>query len=85
MKRMPEERVRIIAYSGYRGEETPKEIVLPDKTIEVVEILSRWIEQGVEGGAIRRFFEVRGGDGSDHKLLYDEKKLEWFLVKSRRK
>lgn len=85
MKLMSEEKVRIISYSGYRGEETPKKILLPDKTIEVVEILSSWIEQGVEGRAIRRSFELRGGDGSIHKVFYDEKELEWFLVKSKKK
>jgi hypothetical protein len=45
-KAMPEERIRVIAYSGYRGEETPKTFFLHGKQIEVVEILSRWIEEG---------------------------------------
>jgi len=41
---MPEEKVNVIAYSGYRGEETPKKFTYHGKQIEVVEILSRWIE-----------------------------------------
>ena len=43
---MPEERIRVIAYSGYRGEVTSKTFFLHGKQIEVVEILSRWIEEG---------------------------------------
>lgn len=39
---MPEEKVNVIAYSGYRGEETPKKFILHDKQIEAVDILSRW-------------------------------------------
>jgi hypothetical protein len=53
--------------------------------VEVVEILSGWIEQGTGYKAIKRFFEVRGDDGSIHKILYDEDKKEWFYdVESRR-
>ena len=39
---MPDEKVSVIAYSGYRGEETPKKFIHHGKQIEVVEILSRW-------------------------------------------
>jgi len=36
---MPFARIEVIAYSGYRGEETPRAFTLQDKRIEVVEIL----------------------------------------------
>ena len=76
---MSEEKVKVIAYSGYRGEEAPREITLNDKKIEVVKILSRWIEEGSENGTTKRFFRVKGSDGSIHEIYYDEKKMEWFL------
>ena len=76
---MSEEKVKVIAYSGYRGEEAPREITLHDKKIEVVKILSRWIEKGSEDRTIKRFFKVKGSDGSIHEIYYDEKQMEWFL------
>ena len=76
---MPEERVRVIAYSGSRGEETPKKFFLHGKQIEVVEILSRWIEEGSVSRATKRFFRVKGSEGPIYKIYYDDEKLEWFL------
>ena len=76
---MSEEKVKVIAYSGYRGEEAPREIVLNDKKIRVVEILSRWIKEGSEDRTIKRFFKVKGSDGSICEIYYDEKNMEWFL------
>jgi hypothetical protein len=37
---MPDERIQVIAYSGYRGEETPRAIIHHDEKIEVIDILS---------------------------------------------
>ena len=75
---MAEEKIRVTAYSGYRGEETPREFILHGKKVEAVEVLSGWIEEGAEYKAIKRFFEVKGSDGSIHKIHYDEDKKEWF-------
>jgi hypothetical protein len=76
---MSEERVSVIAYSGYRGEETPKEFFLHGKQIEVVEILGRWIEEGSVNRATKRFFRVKGSKGPIYKIYYDNERLEWFL------
>jgi hypothetical protein len=76
---MPEEKVNVIAYSGYRGEETPKKVILHSRQIEVVEILSRWIEEGSVNRATKRFFRVKGREGLIYKIYYDDGKLEWFL------
>jgi hypothetical protein len=73
-----EEQIKVTAYSGYRGEETPREIILHGSKVEVVEILNAWIEEGSEYKSIKRFFEVKGNDGSIHKIHYDEDKKEWF-------
>ena len=76
---MPEEKVSVIAYSGYRGEETPNKFILHGKQIEIVEILSRWIEEGSVNRATKRFFRVKGCEGAIHRIYYDDGKLEWFL------
>jgi hypothetical protein len=76
---MSEERIEVIAYSGHRGEETPRAVVLRQKKIEVVEILSRWIEENAEDRSRRRFFIFKGSDQIIHRIYYDERKMEWFL------
>ena len=75
---MSEERIEVIAYSGHRGEETPRVIVLGQKKIEVVEILRRWIEENAEYRTRRRFFILKGSDSILHKIFYDEKTMEWY-------
>ena len=76
---MSGEKVKVNAHSGYRGEEAPRKITLHGKEIEVVKILSRWIEESSEDKAIKRFFKVKGSDGSIREIYYDEKNMEWFL------
>ena len=75
---MSKERIEVIAYSGHRGEETPRVIVLGQKKIEVVEILRRWIEENAEYRTRRRFFILKGSDSILHKIFYDEKTMEWY-------
>jgi len=76
--RVAEEKIRVDAYSGYRGEETPREFILHGKKVEVLEVLSAWVEEGTGYKAIKRFFKVKGNDGLIHKIHYDENKKEWF-------
>ncbi len=75
---MSEERIQVISYSGYRGEEIPRAMIFQNKKIEVLEILSQWAEEGVEDRTRRRFFKVKGSDGDAHTIYYDEKVMEWF-------
>ena len=75
---MVEEKIDVVAYSGYRGEETPREFMLRGRKIEGIEVLSRWIEEGAGGKAVKRCFKVKGRDGSIHTIHYDEDRKEWF-------
>ena len=75
---MSEEKVRVMAYSGNRGEETPRALVLGGKRIEVIEIQESWIEEGIEDRTTKRFFKVKGSDGEIHKIFYDEKTAQWY-------
>ncbi len=77
---MPKERITVVAYSGYKGDERPQSFLRNREEIEVLEILSAWIEERIEDRRRRRFFEVRGSDGSIHKIYYDERDKEWFYV-----
>jgi hypothetical protein len=75
-----EERIEVIAYSGYRGEETPRTVLYRWKRIEVIEILKQWLEERSDDREIRRFYQIKGNDGHLYKIFYDEKSMEWFLV-----
>jgi len=78
---MSDERIEVIAYSSYRGEESPGVFILHGEKIEVAGILNMWIEEGIEDKTRKRLFKVRGSDGYMHKLYYAEKTMEWFYTK----
>ncbi len=73
-----EEKIEIIAYSGYRGEETPRIVFLRGKRIEVIEILKQWIDERSDDRTTKRFYEIKGDDGVVRRIYYNEKSMEWF-------
>lgn len=75
---MTEEEIEVVAYSGYRAEETPREFALHGRKVEGIQILSRWTEEEAGHKALKRYFKVKGRDGSIHKIHYDEDKKQWF-------
>ncbi len=76
---MCEEKIRVIAYSGYRDEELPREMIIDGNRIEILKILSRWVEQTPEDRSIKRFFAVEGSDGFTYEIYHHENKMEWFV------
>ena len=57
---MPEERLLSIGvecYASYRGEQTPRELILGDHRISVAEVLDAWLAPDY------RYFKVKGADG----------------------
>lgn len=75
---MPERRIEVDAYAGYRGEESPRSFLLDRERIEVREILSQWIEED-EKGSLKRFFRVKGSDKNIYLLFYDEDEMRWYV------
>ena len=75
---MFEEKIEVIAYSGYRGEEIPRVMIFRGKKIEVKDILKRWTEEGVKDRKRKRVFKVKGSDGMIYTVHYDEKFMDWF-------
>ena len=80
LNRMSDNRIDVITYAGYRGEETPRSILIHHEKIDVVSILNMWIEEGIEDRTRKRVFKVKGSDGKTHKIYYDEKEMEWFYM-----
>jgi hypothetical protein len=57
---MSEERpfaVAVECYAGHRGEETPRRFRLGDRSVEVQEVIDRWLAPD------HRYFKVRTEDG----------------------
>jgi uncharacterized protein YifE (UPF0438 family) len=77
---MAEEKIEVIAYSGYRSEERPRTILLHGERIEVTEVLRQWIQERSDHREIKRFYQVKGSDGNLHLIYYDEKSVEGFHV-----
>ncbi len=75
---MAEEKIEVIAYAGYRSEETPRIVFLRGERIEVNEILKQWIEEGSDDRSRKRFYQVKGNDGVVRRIYYNEKTMEWF-------
>ncbi len=73
-------KLEVVAYSGYRGEETPRSFHLHSKRIDVIEVLEVRMEEDSEKRTRKRLFRIKGSDGSLHTLGYDEEAKEWFYV-----
>lgn len=59
----PTEKARVLCYSGYKGEETPRAILVDDKQIAVEKILSRKRMSDAETGRVREVFTGRTDRG----------------------
>lgn len=70
---IPRSAIRVLAYSGYRGEEEPRAIEVEGRQLEVT-VLRRW--QGPEG----RWFETVDREGGKHTLLCLDPELSWWRV-----
>lgn len=57
------EEVRVESYAGYKGEETPRAVVLDGKRFEVVSVLSRKRVLDADGGRMRDVWRCRLDDG----------------------
>jgi hypothetical protein len=71
--------VDVECYAGYRGEETPRRFGLEAATIEVAEVVDRWLAPG------HRYFKVRDGDGHCYILRNDVVAERWELCFFRRR
>ena len=74
--------VDVQSYAGSKAHERPRRFSLEGRTVEVVEIVDRWYEAGVDP---RRppadYFKVRGDDGEVYLLRYSRRGEAWFLVR----
>lgn len=73
--------IKVLAYSGYKGSEKPRAFFIENEKIEVKEIISSWRERSVDPKVyIKKYFKIKGDDGYEYTIYYDEGPKEWFLV-----
>jgi len=57
------EKVRVESYAGYKGEETPRAVVLDGKRFEVASVISRERALDRDSGRMRDVWKCRLEDG----------------------
>jgi hypothetical protein len=70
--------VRVECYAGYKGEQTPRAVVMGDRRLAVVEILDQWLAPD------HRYFKLRADDGNTYIIRQDGASGEWTLSAFRR-
>ncbi len=76
--RMPSEKIEVVAYAGYREEESPRAFFLAGKRIEVLKIVGQWFEEAAGRRERYRCYRVKGSDWKSHVICYDEGNKEWI-------
>ena len=66
--------VQVKCYSGYRGEELPREIRLATRTVAVREIVDRWLAPD------HRYFKILGDDDATYIIRHEVKSWAWELT-----
>jgi hypothetical protein len=66
--------IRVECYNGFRGQESPRRLVMGQRKIEVVEIIDRWLAPD------HRYFKLRGDDNCLYIIRYDVPGDRWELV-----
>ena len=63
--------IRVECYSGYKGEETPRRLIIGEQVIGVVKVLDQWLAPD------HRYFKVEGDNGSIYIVRHDMTSLQW--------
>ncbi len=72
-----EHKIRVECYAGYRGEETPRRLSFAGESIEIIEIIDRWLSPD------HRYFKVRGEDQIVYILRLDVAIHRWEITQEK--
>ncbi len=67
-------KIRVECYAGYRGEETPRRLIMGARRIGVVRINDRWLAPD------HRYFKLIGDDGALYIIRHDPQLDIWQLT-----
>ncbi len=66
--------IRVECYAGHRGDETPRRLIFDKRSIDVVEVIDRWI------GPDHQYFKVQGADDATYTIRQDLPSHSWELT-----
>ncbi len=66
--------IGVECYSGHRGEQTPRTLILRERRIVVSEVLDAWLAPD------HRYFKLKGADGDTYIVRHDERSATWELT-----
>ena len=76
------EDIDVESYAGYKGQESPRAFVHLARRYEILEILDRWYEGGVDPKALRQdYFRVKTMEGEIFLLRYTPRYQSWTLCR----
>jgi hypothetical protein len=64
-------RIKVNAYSGYKANERPVNFTIGDKSINIVDVIDRWVEPD------RDCFKVKDDNGKIYCLYWFREKDVW--------
>lgn len=67
-------RLKVECHTGYRGEEAPLRFSLGLRTVEVTEVVDRWLAPS------HRYYKLRGDDGGIYILRHAVDEGYWDLT-----
>lgn len=67
-------KIKVECYAGHRGDETPRRLMFDDRSIEVIEIMDRWL------GPDHRYFKLKGSDEAVYIIRQDIPTHVWELT-----
>ena len=65
--------IRVECYAGHRGEETPRRFHIGSRTVEIEDVIDRWLAPD------HRYFKVLGDDNGLYILRHDVMRDRWEL------
>ena len=66
--------VRVACYAGYRGEETPRTVLMGSRRVAVLRVMDRWLAPD------HRYFKVLGDDRGVYILRNDVRTSRWEMT-----
>lgn len=68
--------ITVVAYSGFRGEQEPRALIVDGERLEVLGIDDRWLDPDA------RYFKVAASDGRIYLLRCDSEDSAWSVIKT---
>lgn len=66
--------IKVHCYAGYRGEETPRRLIMGERHIAVRSVVDRWLAPD------HRYFKIIGDDGGHYIIRHAPDEQTWQLV-----